>query len=127
MQNYFIVFIGAGLGGVARYWGSDIVYKFLPVTFPYGTLAVNVVGSFIIGLVMYYLNANELISQEMRIFLTTGFCGGLTTFSAFSFETMNYLKTGEYFTAGMNVFLNVILTLLVLLIAYKISKLLHGV
>lgn len=126
MQNYFIVFLGAGLGGVARYWGSDVVYKFLPITFPYGTLAVNVVGSFIIGIVMYYLNANELISQEMRIFLTTGFCGGLTTFSTFSFETINYMKTGEYFTAGLNIILNVVLTLLVLFISYKISKLLHG-
>ncbi|MBI2420420.1 MAG: fluoride efflux transporter CrcB [Ignavibacteriales bacterium] len=127
MQNYFIVFLGAGLGGVARYWGSDVVYKFLPITFPYGTLAVNVAGSFMIGIVMYYLNANELISQEMRIFLTTGFCGGLTTFSTFSYETVNYMKTGEYLTAGLSVFLNVFLTLLVLFIAYKLSKLLHGV
>ena len=84
MQNYIIVFFGAGIGGMVRYWGSNFVYKFLPATFPYGTLIVNVLGSFIIGIVMYYLDANEMITQNVRIFLTIGFCGGLTTFSTFS-------------------------------------------
>lgn len=123
MQNYFIVFLGAGLGGMLRYWGSNWVYEFLSPTFPYGTLFVNVLGSFIIGLVMYYLDANELISLEMRILLTTGFCGGLTTFSTFAFETINFLKEREYFYAGLNSLLNVFLTLIALFVAYKISKL----
>ena len=127
MQNYFIVFLGAGLGGVARYWGSNVVYSFLPVTFPYGTLAVNVVGSLIIGITMYYFNENQLISPDMRIFLTTGFCGGLTTFSAFSFETINFLKAGEYLLAGLNIVANVVLTILALFIAYKLSKILSGI
>jgi CrcB protein len=126
LQNYFIVFVGAGLGGVARYWGSHVVYKFLPVTFPYGTLSVNVLGSFIIGFVMYYLNTNELISPATRIFLTTGFCGGLTTFSTFSFETINFMKSGEFLFAGLNILANLILTLLVLFISYKLSKILSG-
>jgi CrcB protein len=126
LQNYFIVFLGAGLGGVARYWGSNVVYKFLPVTFPYGTLSVNIAGSFIIGFVMYYLNTNELISPATRIFLTTGFCGGLTTFSTFSFETINFMKSGEFLFAGLNIIANLVLTLLVLFISYKLSKLLTG-
>lgn len=123
MQNYFIVFLGAGLGGMLRYWGSNWVYEFLPPTFPYGTLFVNILGSFIIGLVMYYLDANELISLKMRILLTTGFCGGLTTFSTFAFETINFLKEREYFYAGLNSLLNVFLTLIALFVSYKISKL----
>jgi len=127
MQNYIIVFIGAGLGGVLRYWGSNIVYKFLPSTFPYGTLAVNILGCFIIGIVMYYFNNNDLISPKWRIFLTVGFCGGLTTFSAFSYETISLLKEREFLFAGLNVFANVIITLLALFAAYKISKLLTGV
>lgn len=127
MQNYIIVFFGAGFGGMLRYWGSNFVYKFLPITFPYGTLFVNMLGSFIIGIVMYYLDSNQLISQQVRIFLTVGFCGGLTTFSTFSYETINYLKEREYLLAGGNVIANVFLTLLVLFIAYKISKLLGGV
>lgn len=123
LQNYIIVFFGAGIGGMLRYWGSNFVYKFLPPTFPYGTLSVNVLGSFIIGLVMYYLDANKLINQETRIFLTVGFCGGLTTFSTFAFETINFIKEREYFYAGLNSLLNLFLTLIALFIAYKISKL----
>ena len=124
MQNYIMVFIGAGFGGALRYWGSDFVYKFLPATFPYGTLFVNVLGSFIIGLVIYYLDSNKIIGHDLRLFLTTGLCGGLTTFSTFSFETINFLKEREYFLASSNIILNVFLTLAALFISYKISKLL---
>lgn len=127
MQYYLIVFFGAGIGGVLRYWGSNYVYKYLPPTFPYGTLAVNILGSFIIGIVMFYLDANELINQDIRIFLTVGFCGGLTTFSTFSFETINFLKEKELLFAGLNVLSNVLITLIVLFVAYKFSKLLSGV
>lgn len=127
MQNYFIVFIGAGLGGMLRYWGSNFVYKFLPANFAYGTLFVNILGTFILGFVMYYLTANQLVRQELRIFLTIGVCGGLTTFSTFSFETINYLRDREYFLAGSNIILNIFLTLFVLFISYKLSKILSGI
>lgn len=125
--SYFIVFLGAGFGGIIRYWSTGIISGFLPVTFPYGTLTVNVVGSFIIGFVMYFLHANAMISPEMRLLLTTGFCGGLTTFSTFSFETINLLKDNEYYYAGLNIISNVVLTLLAVVAAYKISKLITGV
>lgn len=116
--------MGSGLGGMLRYWMSSFVYKFLPEDFPYGTLSVNLLGSFLIGMFMFYLNDNELISVEMRIFLTTGFCGGLTTFSTFSYETINLLKDKEFFGAGINILANILLTLVALFLAYKISKLL---
>ena len=122
MYNYIIVFIGAGIGGILRYWLSNSVYKFLPPDFPYGTLVVNVLGSFVIGIVMFYFNENKLISPTTRVFLTVGFCGGLTTFSTFSFETINLLKEREFYFAGLNILANVLITLFVLFVVYKISK-----
>ncbi|MGD1006358.1 MAG: CrcB family protein, partial [Ignavibacteriaceae bacterium] len=86
----------------------------------------NTLGSLIIGIVMFYFAANELISPKTHIFLATGFRGGLTTFSTFSFETINFMKEKEYLFAGANILLNVLLTLLALFTAYKISKLLNG-
>lgn len=127
MQNYLIVFLGAGIGGVLRYWGSNYVYKFLPPTFPYGTLAVNVVGSFFLGMFIYFLDSNQLINQQVRVFLTVGICGGLTTFSTFSYETINFLKERDYLLAGSNIILNLFLTLVALFIAYKLSKFISGI
>lgn len=127
MQNYLIVFLGAGIGGVLRYWGSNYVYKFLPPTFPYGTLTVNIVGSFLLGMFIFFLDSNQLINQQVRVFLTVGICGGLTTFSTFSYETINFLKERDYLLAGSNIILNLFLTLVALFIAYKLSKFISGI
>ena len=122
MKNYLIVGIGSALGGMTRYFLSNFVYKFLEPIFPYGTLVVNVVGSFLIGIFLFYLDANELISSEVRIFLTIGFCGGLTTFSTFTYETFNLIQNSEFLFAGLNIILNLFLTLLGILIAFIISQ-----
>jgi CrcB protein len=93
---------------------------------PFGTLIVNMVGSFIIGFVMFYLDSNELISPQMRILLTTGFCGGLTTFSTFSFETINLIRDSEFLLAGTNIILNVVLSFAAVFLAYIFGKILTG-
>jgi CrcB protein len=126
LQNYILVCIGAAAGGAARYWTTNVVYKFLPATMPFGTLAVNVAGSFIIGFVMFYLDSNELISPGMRILLTTGFCGGLTTFSTFSYETIKLFKDSEFLLAGTNIILNVVLSFTAVFLAYILGKVLSG-
>ena len=122
MANYLFVSLGAALGGSLRYWLSSFVYKFLPATFPYGTLIINGVGSFILGFIMFDLNERGLIGHELRLFLTVGFCGGFTTFSTFSFETVNLLKDGQYMSAALNVFLSLFLCLGGVFLAYIISK-----
>jgi CrcB protein len=126
MKIYLFVALGSGIGGMLRYYISDIVQKYSSSLFPYGTLTVNIIGSFIIGLVLFYLDSIKLISSEMRLFLTVGLCGGLTTFSTFSYETIKLIQDSEYLLAGTNILLNVFITLLAVLLAAFISKIIIG-
>ncbi len=126
MKLYLIVAFGSGLGGMLRYFISDFVQRSSPSLFPYGTLTVNVVGSFILGLILFYLDSLKLISSEMRLFLTIGLCGGLTTFSTFSYETVKLIQDSQYLIAGTSILLNVFVTILAVLLAAFISKLLIG-
>ncbi len=123
MLNYIFVSAGAAIGGALRYGISTYIQKNISVIFPYGTLVVNILGSFLLGLIMFYLNEKELIGSEFRLFLTVGFCGGFTTFSTFSYETLNLFRDSEFGLAIYNVFLNVGLCLLGIYLAYLISKL----
>ncbi len=118
MLKYLFVSSGAAVGGVLRYWMSDFVHKFLPATFPFGTLIVNVLGCFILGVIMYGLNERAVISQELKLFLTVGFCGGFTTFSTFSLETVNLMKNSEYTFALVNIVGSVVICIAATFLAY---------
>jgi len=122
MLNYLIVSVGAAIGGAARYWFSNIVYKFFPAIFPYGTLAVNIVGSFILGLIIFIFDERELLNNQLKIFLTIGFCGGFTTFSTFSLETFNLLRDSQYFLAALNIILSLLFCVAGVFLAYIVSK-----
>jgi CrcB protein len=98
----YIAVFGA-LGCLARYWLSGGVYALLGRGFPYGTFVVNVVGAFLIGLVMEFGLRSTLISQELRVGLTIGFLGGLTTFSTFSYETFRLIEDAQFVPALANV------------------------
>lgn len=121
-MNYLIVSLGAALGGGLRYWVSNVVYKYLPATFPYGTMAVNVLGSFILGILMFHFDQKELLSPHMKVFLTAGFCGGFTTFSTFSYETIVLFRDSQFGSGLLNIFLSLLLSLVGLYLAYLISK-----
>jgi CrcB protein len=124
MINYLLVIAGSAVGGAFRYWLSNAVYKFFPATFPYGTLAVNIIGSFILGLIIFVLDEKELINSQLKIFLTIGFCGGFTTFSTFSLETFNLLRDSEYLFAALNIIFNLTVCIAGVFLAYIISKIL---
>jgi len=94
-------------GGLARYYFSGWVYGLLGRAFPYGTFAVNVVGAYLIGLVMELGLTSTLISDTLRVGLTVGFMGGLTTFSTFSYETFTLLEEGRFGVAFANVLASV--------------------
>ena len=100
------------LGCLARYYLSGWVYDLFGRSFPYGTFAVNILGAFIIGLVMEFGMRSTLLPVSLRIGLTIGFLGGLTTFSTFSYETFRLLEDGEFFVATVNVLVSVVVCLI---------------
>lgn len=96
MRIVWAIAIGAAAGGVSRYYLASAVQQRFGVTFPWGTLLVNVTGSLLLGFIIRYALAAPAISVEVRALLTTGFCGGYTTFSTYSFETAALIEEGQY-------------------------------
>lgn len=101
MRTFWAVAIGAALGGVSRYYLSSVIQHRFGTTFPWGTLVINLTGSLLLGFIIRYALATPTVSVEMRALLTTGFCGGYTTFSTYSYETATLLEDGQYSRAGV--------------------------
>ncbi len=102
----FLVGIGGMLGSLARYFTATGVARILPASFPYGTFAVNVFGCLIIGLIYGLSARSNFLSPDWRLFLATGFCGGFTTFSSFSYEFVALLQNGDALTGASYIFLS---------------------
>jgi fluoride exporter len=113
MVTYVWIAVGSALGGVARYWCSGITARLIGETFPFGTLFVNVLGSFVIGFFATLTGPDGRVfaSSTTRQFVMVGICGGYTTFSSFSLQTLNLMNDGEWLYAGVNVTLSVVLCL----------------
>jgi CrcB protein len=129
MANALLVFIGGGLGSLARWWFSGFIAGSIGQTFPWGTLVVNVTGSFVIGLFATVTGPDGrwLAPSAAREFFMVGICGGYTTFSSFSLQTLNLAQDGEWISAGANVVLSVVSCLVAVwlghLLAIKINAL----
>lgn len=111
MQKIIYVGIGGFIGATIRYLITIQSAKLFNSSIPLGTLIANVLGGFIIGVIMEISMSTELISPNLKLFLTTGIMGGLTTFSTFSYETISLLGDGKYLLGLGNVFLNLTLSL----------------
>lgn len=122
-MNVALVFLGGGIGAAARYGLQGLVYRFLPATFPYGTIAVNILGSFLIGFLMAFFEERFLVMPSLRVFLTIGVLGGFTTFSSFSYETVMLLRTGNYMLGGVNIVASVLTCLTATWIGMVLGKL----
>ena len=105
--------IGGTTGTLARYFLTHITYHFLGAAFPYGTLIVNLIGCFIIGIVANLSSATIFLTYNHRLLLITGFCGAFTTFSTFIFETEHLFTNGEASKALLNILLSLILGFIV--------------
>jgi CrcB protein len=99
-------------GGLTRYYLSGWLHNFLGRSFPYGTLVVNIIGAYFIGLIMEAGLRSTLISDTLRLGLTVGFLGGLTTFSTFSYETFTLLEDGQVMLAFSNILASVAVCIL---------------
>jgi CrcB protein len=120
MVNLLWIGLGGALGAMSRYKVTTWIESFIPSIMPYGTLTVNVFGSFFLGLVIGFVQTGNL-QEPMRLAIATGFLGALTTFSTFSMETVELFKTGLFLQAFINVFLNVSLSVSAAALAYWVS------
>lgn len=118
MSPSLLVALGGLIGSLGRYWLAGFVQNASQSSFPLGTLSVNVLGSFVVGLVMALSLDRGMVPANARLFLATGFCGGFTTMSTFSYETLALIRDGETILALGNV----AVTLAVCLLAVALGQ-----
>lgn len=128
MITYLWIALGGALGSMARYGCSGLIGSWFGQTFPFGTLVINIAGSLAIGLTAA-LTAPEgrlLVPGDIRQFVMVGLCGGFTTFSAFSLQTLTLAQNGEYLRAGANVVASVAFCLLAVWLGFAAGAALGG-
>ncbi len=108
MRLVVLIALGGALGTLSRYGIGVWAARTLGTAFPYGTFVVNVVGCFLIALVMHLATTTTLIPEAARLTLTTGFMGGLTTYSSFNYETTGLLRSGAWATSLLNLLLTLV-------------------
>jgi len=122
MRNYLIVFLGAGLGGAMRHSVNIFALRLFGSGFPFGTLAVNVVGSLLMGILFGLFSARWETQTSLRLFLTTGVLGGFTTFSAFSLDVALLYEQGHTALALIYVVVSVALALTGLFLGMALAR-----
>lgn len=124
--RYLLVAVGGALGSMARYWVGGLAPRLFGAGFPYGTLVVNLVGSFLISAVMGVSLNSTVIPVNLRIFLATGIIGGFTTYSAFNYETLALLQQRLWLTGGLNIAATLLGCFIAGLLGFLLARLLVG-
>ena len=127
MQTYLLIGLGGALGSVARHWCNSLATMMLGPTFPWGTLIVNVLGSVVIGFAAATMHEGGRFpaGDDARTFLMVGLCGGYTTFSAFSLQTLALIQGGQWLPAAGNIGLSVVLCLIAVWLGYTFGRALN--
>lgn len=120
--NILIVGLGGFVGTICRYLISRLFIFFDLLSFPFATLSVNILGSFLIGFLIEIFSDSNNIQYKLMLFLTVGFCGGFTTFSTFSFDNLQLIRDGEISSAVLNISLSLILGVFAVLVGYFLAK-----
>ncbi|HSY19696.1 MAG TPA: fluoride efflux transporter CrcB [Candidatus Acidoferrales bacterium] len=127
---YLWVAIGGAVGSVSRYWLSGLVASRFGETFPWGTLVINVTGSFIIGVAAALVSSEGRMDSQSRAFTTQflmyGICGGYTTFSSFSLATLKHLQERQWLYAGGNILLSVVLCMVAVWLGYLLGSMFNS-
>ncbi len=121
IKHLLLVFIGGGLGSVCRYLISEITY-FKKLIFPYPTLLTNLLGCFLIGLILGWSIKNSNINSSLIILFTVGFCGGFTTFSSFSYESLTLINNNQLLNLFIYIFSSILIGIFAVFVGLKISK-----
>jgi len=123
MGTYIWVAVGGAIGTLGRYWLSGVVARAVGETFPWGTIIVNISGSFVIGFFATLTGPDGRIfaPTDVRQFVMIGLCGGYTTFSSFSLQTLNLMNDGEWLYAGANIVLSVVACLIAVWIGHVLA------
>jgi len=122
--NYLGIALGSAIGGIGRYYLQGVVARHYGAVFPLGTMAVNVLGCLVIGFVAAFTSPDGrlLVSPNVRQFVMVGLCGGFTTFSSFSLETLHLVRDGQWFRATLNVAGSVILCLVAVWLGHALAR-----
>jgi CrcB protein len=128
VATYLWIALGSALGGMARYACAGAIGAWLGQGFPYGTLAINVLGSFVIGFFSALTGPGGrlAVSSDISLFVTVGLCGGYTTFSSFSLQTLALAQMGAWPRAGLNVVASVVLCLASVWLGYMAAQTLNA-
>lgn len=122
MLNLLAIFIGGGIGSITRY-GMTLLLRAYSLDFPFATLTVNLVGSLIMGFaIALFWNKVQFNHETYRLAVTVGFCGGLTTFSTFSWETFDLIKNGEFLLATLYAIISVLVCVLAISLGAFLAK-----
>jgi fluoride exporter len=127
-KSYVWVAAGSMVGGVSRFWVSRVVAEHVGETFPWGTIFINISGSFVIGLLAALTQPDGRLSTS-RTFVTqlcmVGICGGYTTFSSFSLQTLNLVRAGQWLSAGGNIAISVVACLMAVWLGFILGQVIN--
>jgi CrcB protein len=122
--DFLAISLGAIAGANLRYWMSRYAVRLLGPAFPYGTLAINVLGSFVLGFFLVWTTERVIVDPRWRLLIAVGFCGGYTTFSSYAYETMAFFEQGQWLLMGANFLTNNLLACVAVVAGMALARVL---